>query len=209
MLTGLSHKDADIGAAAARALEDGAPLADLLDGLSSKDETYRYNCFKVLMLLSREHGELLYPMWDRLAEQLGSDNTYRRISALQLIANLTAVDAEHRFERLFDRYFDLLDDRSVIPAAQLAGASGRIVRARPELESRITAKLLAIDGTHHHPDRRDLIKGYAIESFDEYYQQAEDKKSILDFVRRQLNSSSPKTRKLAAEFLRKREQMPD
>lgn len=28
---------------------------------------------------------------------------------------------------------------------------------------------------------------------------------ILDFVRRQLNSSSPKTRKLAREFLRKRE----
>jgi hypothetical protein len=205
MLTELSHQDADIEAAAARALEDDALLADLLDGLNSREETFRYNCFKVLTLISREHGELLYPRWDRLAEQLGSDNTYRRISALQLIANLTAVDAEHRFEKLFDRYFALLDDRSVIPAAQLAGASGRIVRARPELESRITAKLLAIDGTHHHPDRRDLIKGYAIESFDEYYEQAGDKEEILDFVRRQLTGSSPRTRKLAAEFLRKRE----
>ena len=205
MLTALSHKDADIEAAAAQALEDNALLADLLDGLSSKEETYRYNCFKVLMLLSREHGQLLYPMWDRLAEQLGSDNTYRRISALQLIANLTGVDTEHRFEKLFDRYFALLDDKSVIPAAQLAAASGRIVRARPELESRITAKLLAIDGTHHHPDRKDLIKGYAIEALGEYYEQAGDKSKVLDFVRRQLDSSSPKTRKLAREFLRKRE----
>lgn len=205
MLTELSNKDADIEAAAARALEDSTLLTGLLDGLNSREETYRYNCFKVLMLISREHGELLYPMWDRLAEQLDSDNTYRRISALQLIANLTAVDAEHRFDRLFDRYFALLDDRSVIPAAQLAGAAGRIVRARPQLEARITAKLLSIDETHHHADRKDLIKGYAIEALDEYYEQAGDKQKILEFVRQQLNGSSPKTRKLAREFLRKRE----
>jgi len=205
MLTGLSNKDADIEAAAAKALEDDTMPAGLLDGLSSREEPYRYNCFKVLMLISREHGELLYQMWDRLVEQLGSDNTYWRISALQLIANLTGVDTEHRFEKIFDRYFALLDDKSVIPAAQLAAASGRIVRARPGLEARITAKLLSIDGTHHHPDRKDLIKGYAIEALDEYYEQVEDKSKVLDFVRRQLDGSSPKTRKLAREFLRKRE----
>ena len=205
MLTSLSNKDADIEAAAAEALKDDALLANLLDGLSSREETYRYNCFKVLMLISREHGELLYPMWDRLAEQLGAANTYWRISALQLISNLTAVDAEHRFEKLFDRYFALLDDKSMIPAAQLAGASGRIVRAKPHLEARVTEKLLGIEATHHRPDRKDLIKAYAIESFDAYYEQAEDRENILDFVRRQLNSSSPKTRKLAQEFLRKRE----
>jgi len=205
MLTGLSNKDADIEAAAAKALEDDTMPAGLLDGLSSREEPYRYNCFKVLMLISREHGELLYQMWDRLVEQLGSDNTYWRISALQLIANLTGVDTEHRFEKIFDRYFALLDDKSVIPAAQLAAASGRIVRAKPQLEARITAKLLSIDGTHHQPGRKDLIKGYAIEALDEYYEQVEDKSKVLDFVRRQLDGSSPKTRKLAREFLRKRE----
>jgi hypothetical protein len=53
-----------------------------------------------------------------------------------------------------------------------------------------------------------LIKSYAIEAFDEYFETAEDedKKMILEFVRGQVASSSPKTRKKAKEFLKKWDQ---
>ena len=47
----------------------------------------------------------------------------------------------------------------------------------------------------------DLIKGYAIESFGEYFEEARDKDRIIEFVRQQLNSKSPKTRKIAKKFL--------
>ena len=48
-----------------------------------------------------------------------------------------------------------------------------------------------------------MIKGYAIESFSQYFGEAGDKKKIMEFVRKQLNSKSPKTKKLAKEFLEK------
>jgi len=122
---------------------------------------------------------------------------------ISLIANLTRIDTDNKFEGIFDEYYSLLDDKSMIPAAWVADYSGKIARAKPELQTRITDKLLSIDETHHHPERRDLIKAGAIESFDEYYEEAVDKKKILEFVKKQLECKSPKTRKIAKEFLEK------
>jgi hypothetical protein len=202
MLPEMNDKDADIESAAEKALEDEQLLSELVNGLTSKKETYRYNCYKVLLLISGRHGERLYPRWDDFVEQLGSANTYRRVSALHLIANLVRFDTENRFEKIFDKYFDLLDDKSVIPAAHVASASGRIVKAKPHLEPSITMKILNIEQTHHNPDRKDLIKGYAIEALSQYFAQARDKQKVIEFVRQQLTGKSPKTRKLAQDFLK-------
>ena len=88
MLAELSNKDADIKIVAEKALEDEEILSELLNGLKSKEETYRYNCVKVLTLISQEHGEVIYPKWDYFTELLTSTNTYRKISAMVIIANL-------------------------------------------------------------------------------------------------------------------------
>jgi len=49
----------------------------------------------------------------------------------------------------------------------------------------------------------ELIKASVIEAFDEHFEEAESKGKIREFVRGQLNSESPKTRKRAKEFLDK------
>ena len=203
MLPELSRKDADISSVAGMAATDEALVSELLDGLESKNETYRYNCFKVLLLVSEAHSRVLYSRWDRFLKLLGSGNTYHRLSALQIMANLAHVDTEDRFEAVFDLYFGLLDDPSVIPAAHVARAAGRIANAKPELEPRITERLLSIDQTHHDPERRHLIKGYALEAFAEYFETAEEKDRIVDFVKEQVDGGSPKTRKLARDLLKK------
>ena len=202
MIPELNSKDLDIDSVAGIAATDEALVSEMLDGLESVNETYRYNCFKVLLLVSEEHGEVLYPRWERFAKLLSSGNTYHRLSALQIIANLTRVDTESRFEGIFDCYFGLLDDRSVIPAAHVARAAGRIATAKPELEPRITGRLLSIDRTHHDPDRRHLIKGYALEAFAEYFEAAADRDRIVDFAREQLDGASPRTRKTARALLK-------
>jgi hypothetical protein len=46
-----------------------------------------------------------------------------------------------------------------------------------------------------------LVKSDIIEAFDEYFEEAEDKEKIIEFVKRQLGCDSPKTRKAAARFL--------
>ena len=146
------------------------------------------------MLISEKQGELLYPKWDYFVEQLSSDNTYRRISALHLVANLTRFDIESRFEKIVDKYYSLLDDKSMIVAIYVAACSGKIVKARPDLETQITNRLLDIDRTHHTEERKPLIKAGAIEAFGEYFTEVADRGRIIAFVRAQLDCDSLKTR---------------
>ena len=199
----LNDKEADVEKIAGKAITDEGLRAELLQGLESKDETYRYNCYKVLYIICDEHGELVFPNWDYLAGHLDSKNTYHKLAALNLIANLTKADGGNKFEQIMDLYFGLLDDRSMIAAVYAAQNAGKIVVAKPELEAMITKKLLSIDSTHHAPGRKDLVKAGAIESFGLYFEQAADKAGILSFVRQQTDSESPKGRKLADAFLRR------
>jgi hypothetical protein len=197
----LNNKNINIKAVAKKALKNDKLLATLLDSLWSKNETIRYNCHKVLFLLTQEQPRTLYSKWDYFEEFLESDNTYHKLSAVLLLANLTQIDKDNKFERLFDRYYDLLDDKSFITAAYVAGASGKIARAKPRLRTRITNRLLNIDKTHHNPERKDLVKASIIEAFEEYINQTRNKNRIVDFVQQQLNCRSPKTKKAAKEFL--------
>ena len=199
----MKDKEVDIKSVAKKASADRGLLLEILDGLTSKEETLRYNCHKVLMLISEANGELLYPKWDYFVELLSSDNSYRKMSAIQIIANLTKVDAENRFEKIVDKYYGLLDDKSMIVAIYVAASSGVIVRAKPQLEREITNRLLDIDKTHHPEGRKPLIKAGAIEAFDKYFPEVADKERIIAFVKEQRNCDSPKTRKIAQDFLRK------
>ena len=154
-----------------------------------------------MSLISEGHPEILYSRWDDLAAFLDSDNTYHKLSAVQLLANLIKADKDNKFEKLFNKFYSLLDDKSFITAAFVAQASGKIANAKPKLQTKITNRLLNIDKTHHQQERIDLAKASVIEAFAEYDQKAKNKKSILEFVRRQLKCQSPKTRKRAKEFL--------
>lgn len=188
---------------AKKAVKEKDLFAQLLQGILSKEDKTRYTSFKALMFIAGERPEFLYPYWDRFAELIDNDNTHSKYIASYLIASLTLVDRDNRFEGIFDKYYGLLNDKSIIPAAHVAANSGKIARAKPKLQAKITEKLLNIDKTHHNPDHNELIKSHAIEAFGEYFEQAKDKKRIVEFVRNQLKSKSPKTRKKAKEFLEK------
>jgi hypothetical protein len=200
MLPDLEKKETDIKGLAKKALKDKKILAGLLEGIQSKKETIRYNSFKVLMRLSEEHPKVLYPEWDFFVAMLDSPNSYWRLSAVRLLANLTRADKENKFEKIFDQYYSLLND-SVIVAIYLVGDSGKIVRAKPKLQTKITDKLLSIDKTQQ--KHKDLIKGSALLALSQYFEKIKNKKKIIDFAKSLLKGESPKTRKIAQEFLSK------
>ena len=176
-------------------------LQELLDGVLSKKDGVRYNSFKALSVLSENHPERLYGKWDFFANMICRGNAFHKYIAIYIIANLTKADAENKFEKLFDAYYGLLGDKSVIPAAHVAVNSGKIALAKPELQAEITNRLLAIDNTVQR--HKDLVKASAIEAFGAYFEQSEDKARIIEFAKAQLNCESPKTRKKAKEFLKK------
>ena len=207
MSVNLDKKTIDIKAIARKALKDEKLLAELLDNLWSKNETIRYNSHKVLLQISEEQPKTLYTHWDYLVKFLDSDNTYHKLSAVILLANLTKVDKVNKFEKIFTKFYGLLDDKSFITAAYVSGVSGKIALAKPNLQTKITNRLLSIDKTHHQQERKDLAKANIIEAFEEYYEQARYKNKMLDFVEKQLDCASPKTRKKAREFLERMNKM--
>jgi predicted AlkP superfamily phosphohydrolase/phosphomutase len=149
MPVNLNNKKVDIKAAAQKALKDKDFLAELLENLWSKNETLRYNSHKVLFHITEQKPQALYSKWDYFVKFLDSDNTYHKLSAVLLLANLTCVDKDNKFEKIFNKYYSLLDDKSFITAAYICEASGKIARAKPKLQTKITNKLLSIDKTHY------------------------------------------------------------
>ncbi len=183
------------------ALKDEKVLQELLDGVLSKKDAIRYGSFKALNVLSERHPERLYGKWDFFADLLGSANTHQKYIAIYIIANLTKADPENRFEKIFDTYYGLLGDKSVIPPAHVTLNSGKIALAKPKLRAKITNRLLDIDNTVQR--HTDLVKASAIEAFDTYFGESKDQERIIEFVKAQLDCESPKTRKMAKAFLKK------
>jgi len=178
-------------------------LSEVYDALTAKKEAIRYPNAIAIQTLSEEIPERIYPKFDYFVELTNSDNAFHRSIGLSAIANLTKVDTEKKFEKIFDKYFDLIDDKSLMVARQLTMVSGKIIKNKQNLREKIVNKLLNIDKTHHDPNRSALIWGDIVEAFNENFEKLKDKKKILEFVNNQLQSASPTTIKKAKSFLKK------
>ena len=108
MTVELNKKNIDIKAVAKKALKDDKLLAELLGNLREKNENIRYNSHKILFFITEQHPQRLYPHWDYLVEFLDSDNTYHKLSAVHLLANLTRIDKKNKFEKVFEKFYGLL-----------------------------------------------------------------------------------------------------
>jgi hypothetical protein len=186
--------------AASLALNDGETLAELLDGIVSKQDKIRFSSYHVLLHISEHNPEVLYPQWHYLADLLKSDNHYNRYIVINLLANLVKVDKENKFEACYDRYFDNIAGDKTMVAGQAALNAGKIAKAKPHLQAKITYTLLNIDQVHQ-GKQTELMKAYAIEALNDYFDEIADKEEIIDFVKAQLVSDSPKTREAAKDFL--------
>jgi hypothetical protein len=181
------------------AISDRNFLKELMDGLSSGNETYRYNCYKVIQTLSEEVPLKLYSEWDFFHELMRSNNAFYQMMGVTILAYLTVVDSDEKFDEMIDEYFALLDGRSLVTARYVAKGAGIIAQVKPALQEKITKWLLRSEKTHH--KNHGLIVCDAIESLDAYFSEIENKEKIIRFVKRHLHSDSPKTAKRAKEFL--------
>lgn len=182
-----------------------ATIVEYLKGIdaSTKKTEIRSASYKALLEIAENQPESLIPHWNYLVELLHCGNGSTQYCAVHILAPLTRADNTGRFEAIFDTFFDLLDDESVMVASHTAAVAGQIALAQPELQSRITKRLFDIDFNHFDAERKSLIRSYAIGSFDEYFSQVDNPDEIAAYVRVQLKRKSPKTRKMAASFLKK------
>lgn len=191
---------------AQHALHSQRALQDLLDGISPKTQksVIRESSSKAVLYLSVEQPQVLLPHWAYFVKLLRSDNGFSKYVAVHTLANLVTAGDEGRFEKSFNAFYKLLDDESVMVASHVAGVSGQIARAKPALRSKITQRLLGIPQTHFPAERQALITSYALLSLNEYFADStpRDQDRIVAFAQQQLDCASPKTRKLAKDFIK-------
>ena len=202
MISDLQNKNINPKTHAEKIIKKPELIKQYLDGLLSKNETYRYNCFKIIYIISEKNPDVLYPYWDFFKVHLRSKNNYHKMSAVLIIANLTSVDTEKKFEKLFDEFYGYLKSEKTIISIYIVKSSGKIASSKPHLLEKITKILLNIEKIHS-GKQIELIKSAVIQYFSDCFKYIKNKKDIIDFVEKQTNSKSPKTRKIAKDFLKK------
>jgi hypothetical protein len=179
----------------------------VLKGVSSSKAAIRYGCAKVLMDLSAEYPEQLYPYMDFFVDLLDSKYRILTWNALAIIANLTKVDKNRKFDAIFDKYFRFINDEYMVTVANVVGHSGKIALAKPYLIERIANELLKVENISTTPhlteECKRVIAEKTIKSYDLFFDKIRQKEKVTSFVKRQLNSPRKTLRTTAENFLTK------
>jgi len=186
---------------------DLAILPKVLNGVSSSRAAVRYGCAKVLMDLSEEHPERLYPHMDYFIDLLDSKFRILTWNAMAIIANLTKVDTEKKFDAIFDKYYSFLNAKYMVTVANVVGHSSRIALAKPYLIPKITNELLGVENISTTPhlteECKRVITEQAIKSFDAFFDRIDRKERVISFAEKHLSSPRKTLRKEAENFLKK------
>lgn len=182
-------------------------IPEIIAGVSSPKPAIRYGCGKILMDVSEEHPEKLYPFMDFFVTLLDSKYRILTWNAMCIIANLSKVDKEKKFEKIFEKYFSFLQNDYMVTVANVVGNSGKIARAKPDLTQRIVEKLLTVEQLattpHLSEECKKVIAEHAIGSFDMFFPQIQQKDKVLAFVKKHRNSPRESLRTAANNFLEK------
>jgi hypothetical protein len=184
--------------------QDHRPFLDeLIDNLTEKKETIRYNSVRVLTRIAEGKPEVLYPYWNVFENQLHSVNIFHILTGIILISRVIVADKENHFKSIGDDFFNLINHKNVIPVRYLLLDIWRVGKARPDYIPRIREILFSIDAINH--EHKGLLKGDALLAFAELWDLLNPgtKKKVVDFAKGLLKSESPKTQKEARRFLEK------
>jgi hypothetical protein len=200
----IARKGANLDRVADSVIGKPELVPELIDGLSGDTPAIRFGCSKVLRLISEKHPGALYPKMSSIIGLLDHENKFLRCDAMRVVANLTRVDRRGKFEKCFDRYFAPIPGPDLILAATALGNASTIALAKPKLTQRIVAKMLGVDKARYKTaECRRIALGQAIESFDRFFDQVENREPVIELVRRQLRSPRNSTKKKAEKFLKK------
>ena len=180
-------------------------LPEIIDGISSPKPAIRYGCAKVLMEYSEEKPEKLYKHMNFFINLLESKYRILTWNTIAIVANLTKVDNENKFDSIFDKYYSYIYDEYMITVTNVVGNSGKIALSKPYLTQKITDKLLEIENIsltpHLSEECKRVITEHAIKTFDMFFPQIKKKDRVVLFVKKQCDSSRESLRKEAEKFL--------
>lgn len=203
LATNLLRKSANPSAIADRVALRPRSLPEVFDGLRSNQARVKYGCLKVLRLISERNPGVLYTEFDRLVALLKSKNQFLRWGAIIVIGNLAVVDSEERIDRILSRYLRPIPGPILVTAANVIGGAGKIASAKPYLADKIARALMRVEtASYRTAECRNVALGKAVESLGQFFPHLKEKRSVMEFVRRQLDNRRSSVRRKAATFLK-------
>lgn len=182
-------------------------LPMVLDGVASPKANIRYGCGSILIELSEKHPIELYPYIDRFIALLDSRYRISVWNALSIVANLTSVDTDGKFEKNFNKYYGFLNSEYMVTVANVVRNSERIVSNKPHLADKIMTELLKVQNLKSTPhisnECKLVIAQHAIRTFNKLIENTQNRKPLLDFAQKYKNSTRVSLRKEAQNFIRK------
>jgi hypothetical protein len=189
--------------------DNPSTLEELVTTLESEKSSLKFTYEKLLRFISEKDPELLYPHFAFFVKLLDSENNFLIWGAIITIANLTSVDGENKFDKVFKKYYLPVTGPAMIAAANIIGNSWKIALAKPHLAAKITNEILKVQNGKYinkgkiSAECKNVVCGKAIDSFSLFFERIENKKAVLDFVKKQLRNSRASVRKKAENFLRR------
>jgi hypothetical protein len=189
---------------AEKAVNNPQLISILLNLIFSDVARIKFRSIKVLNIVSGENPEILYPHADFFIELLDNGNKVIMWNAMDILANLSAVDSQEKMGDIFEKFYGFLSDESMITAGHVVDNSWKIARAKPEFQKKITDNLLKLENIPRDQECRSILLGKAILSFDKYFDEIQDKEEeVISMVKRQLDSPRNATKVKAERFLKK------
>jgi hypothetical protein len=186
-------------------IEKPSMLAGIFDGISSDNARTKIKSAKTLRIISEKKPTMLYSRMDFFIKLLDSKNNILKWITIDIIGNLASVDSEKKFDKLFNKYYGLLTDESMITIGHVIDNSGRIAKAKPHITQEITSILLKTENIpitpHITQECKNILFGKAIQAFSEFFDQIKNKDAVISFVRTHLNSTRNATKIKAEKFL--------
>ncbi len=161
-----------------------------------------YHCFYIIEEASSSKPDLFYTYWDDLYKLLNHPNSYHRDFGLILLAKLAKVDNENKFIDIIDDYMELLKDEKFMTAEFCVKNCAIIASVKEQLLERIINRLLILETDNPFPEKQKAVMmSFIIEGLELIVNRYPNKEKLLEFVKRQISSISPKTKKIAKKFL--------
>lgn len=182
-------------------------LPMVLEGVVSPEATIRYGCGSILIELSEKYPSELYPYLDRFIALLDSRHRISVWNALSIVANLTSVDIDEKFEKNFNKYYGFLNSEYMVTVANVVRNSEKIVSDKPQLADKIMTELLKVQNLQSTPhisnECKLVIAQHTMRTFNTLIEYTQNRKPLIDFAQKHKNSTRASLRKEAQNFLRK------
>lgn len=204
ILNQIAQKGSDKEAIAERIADDPAHVAEAIKGLKSKKAPVKFGCGKVLRIMSEKHPEALYPHINVFIKLLDSDSNIMKWEGIHVIGNLARVDKAKRIDAILTKYLKPIEGPVLITAANVIGGAAKIAAAKPYLAERIAKALLKVEHATYDTDEcRNVALGQALDAFEIFFDNINNKQPVVDLVTRQLDNTRDSVRKRAEKLLKK------